>query len=86
MRTRNKGNLFQGTSVYMNENEKCERRTNMRLKEKIGIFLAAALLTLIGFNFIAAPTVDMMKIGKQAGYEMIANYLAKADVPAPPHS
>ncbi|MDP2913935.1 MAG: hypothetical protein Q8O91_00620 [Candidatus Aminicenantes bacterium] len=58
----------------------------MRLKEKIGIFLAAALLTLIGFNFIAAPTVDMMKIGKQAGYEMIANYLAKADISAPPHS
>ena len=58
----------------------------MRLKEKIGIFLAAVLLTLIGFNFIAAPTVDMMKIGKQAGYEMIANYLAKADIAAPPHS
>ena len=58
----------------------------MRLKEKIGIFLAAALLTLIGFSFIAAPTVDMMKIGKQAGYEMIANYLAMADISAPPHS
>lgn len=55
----------------------------MRLKEKIGIFLAATLLTLIGFNFIAAPTVDMMKIGKQAGYEMIANYLAKVDSAAP---
>jgi len=55
----------------------------MRLKEKIGIFLAATLLTLIGFSFMAAPTVDMMKIGKQAGYEMIANYLAKADSVAP---
>ena len=57
----------------------------MRFKEKIGIFVAAVLLTLVGFNFIAAPTVDMMKIGKQAGYEMIANYLAKAE-PVAPHS
>jgi len=51
----------------------------MRLKEKFAIFVAAALLTLAGFSLIAAPTVDMMKIGKQAGYEIIANYLAKID-------
>ena len=55
----------------------------MRFKEKIGIFLAAVLLSLIGFNFMAAPTVDIMKIGKQAGYEIIANYLAKAENVAP---
>jgi hypothetical protein len=79
MKTRNGWNLFQGSAVYMIEDDNYERITNMRLKEKIGILLAAALLTLIGFSFIAAPTVDMMKIGKQAGYEMIANYLAKAD-------
>jgi hypothetical protein len=62
---------------------KNERRKAMKLKEKIGILFAAALLTLIGFSAIAAPTVDMMKIGKQAGYEMIANYLAKADLVSP---
>ena len=55
----------------------------MKLKEKFGIFLAAVLLSLIGFNFMAAPTVDIMKIGKQAGYEIIANYLAKAENVAP---
>lgn len=55
----------------------------MKLKEKIGIFLAAAVLTLVGFSALAAPTVDMMKIGKLAGYEMIANYLAKADIVSP---
>jgi hypothetical protein len=83
MKTRNGWNLFQGSAVYMVEDDNYERITNMRLKEKIGIFLAATLLTLIGFSFMAAPTVDMMKIGKQAGYEMIANYLAKADSVAP---
>jgi len=83
MKTQNGWNLFQGSAVYMFEDDNYERITNMRLKEKIGIFLAAALLTLIGFSFMAAPTVDMMKIGKQAGYEMIANYLAKADSAAP---
>jgi hypothetical protein len=85
MKTRSGWNLFQGSTVYMFEDDNYERITNMRLKEKIGIFLAAALLTLIGFSFMAAPTVDMMKIGKQAGYEMIANYLAKADS-VTPHS
>jgi len=51
----------------------------MRFKNKLAILLAAILLTLVGFNLIAAPSVDMIRIGKQAGYEIIANYLAKAD-------
>ncbi len=48
----------------------------MNFKQKIAIFLVAVVLTLVGFNLIAAPTVDILKVGKQAGYEIISNYLA----------
>jgi hypothetical protein len=54
----------------------------MKLKEKLAIFVVAVLLTLVGFNLIAAPSVDILKIGKQAGYEIIANYLAKVETAA----
>jgi hypothetical protein len=53
----------------------------MNLKAKIAIFLLAALITLVGFNLIASsPALDIMKVGKQAGYEIIANVLARADL------
>ena len=51
----------------------------MKIKEKLVILFAATVLTLIGFNLIAAPSLEIMKVGKQAGYEIIANYLAKTD-------
>jgi hypothetical protein len=54
----------------------------MKLKEKLAIFVVAVLLTLVGFNLIAAPSVDILRIGKQAGYEIIANYLAKVETTA----
>lgn len=49
----------------------------MNFKTKIAIFAAALLLTLFGFSLIASPTLEMMKIGKQAGYEKIANFLSR---------
>ena len=51
----------------------------MKLREKLAIFAVAVLVTLVGFNLIAAPSVDILKIGKQAGYEIIANYLARVE-------
>jgi len=54
----------------------------MKLREKLAIFAVAVLVTLVGFNLIAAPSVDILKIGKQAGYEIIANYLAKVETTA----
>jgi len=54
----------------------------MKLREKLAIFAVAVLVTLVGFNLIAAPSVDILKIGKQAGYEIIANYLAKVETAA----
>jgi len=49
----------------------------MRLREKVMIFTAALLLSFLGFSLIISPSVSMLKIGKEAGYEIIENYLAK---------
>lgn len=51
----------------------------MSFKTKVSIFLLATFLSLAGFNLIASsPALDIMKIGKKAGYEIISNFLAKA--------
>ena len=52
----------------------------MKLRTKFEILLAAVLLTFFAFNLmVPAAAVDLMKIGKKAGYEIISNVLAKAD-------
>jgi len=50
----------------------------MKIKTKIGILLTATFLSLLVFNAIATCSccVDMLKIGKKAGNEIIANVLA----------
>lgn len=46
----------------------------MRLKTKIEIFLMAAILTFFLFNMmIPSSAVELLKIGKQADYEIIVN-------------
>jgi hypothetical protein len=49
----------------------------MNLKGKIAIFMVAVLISLVGFSLIASPSLDVLKVGKEAGFEMIGNYLAK---------
>jgi len=57
----------------------------MSFKAKIAIFLLATLITLTGFNLIASSSaLDILKMGKRAGYEIIANVLAKAQLPVDP--
>ena len=56
-----------------------KQEVKMRLKQKFAIFFLAVLLTFIGFNLLASPSaVELVKVGKQAGYEIIANVLAEA--------
>jgi hypothetical protein len=43
------------------------------------ILAASILLSLAAFSLIAGPSIDMVKMGKKAGYEMIVNYLANAE-------
>ncbi len=51
----------------------------MKLKTKFVILLAAALISFVGFSLIASPIVDVLVVGKEAGYEQISNFLAKSD-------
>ena len=46
----------------------------MKLITKMKIFLMAAILTVFLFNMmIPSSAVELLKIGKQAGYEIIVN-------------
>jgi len=53
----------------------------MNFKAKAGIFVLAVVLTFVGFSLVAAPAVDLVKVGKYAGNEIISNVLAKAGLP-----
>jgi hypothetical protein len=53
----------------------------MKLRTKLAILLVAILLTFVGFNLIAfSPAVDLLKLGKKAGNQLIANVLAKEEL------
>ncbi len=46
----------------------------MKLITRFEIFLMAVVLTFFLFNMMVPPgAVELLKIGKQAGYEIIAN-------------
>lgn len=73
-------NLFHRSLVYIYEDEKMNKEVKMRLKTKIAIFTLAVLLTFVGFNLLVSPSaVELIKVGKQAGYEIISNVLAKTE-------
>ena len=58
----------------------------MRLRMRVAVFMLAVLITFVGFNIIVSSSaVDLLKIGKEAGSEIIANFLAKGET-ATPHS
>ena len=57
----------------------------MSFKAKIAIFFLATLITLTGFNLIASSSaLDMLKMGKKAGYQITANVVAEAQQPVDP--
>jgi hypothetical protein len=53
-----------------------KRRLKMKLKEKVAIFVVALLLSFLLFNAIGSYSIDLLRIGKEAGNEIISNYLA----------
>jgi hypothetical protein len=57
----------------------------MKLKTKAAIFLAALALSIFGFSLIAASSIDVFRIGKEAGYQIIANYLENSAADHVPH-
>ena len=59
------------------------KEKKMKLRTKITIFMIAVMLTFIGFNLMTpSAAVELMKVGKKAGYEIISNVLARAETAA----
>lgn len=52
----------------------------MRFKVKLLIFVVAVVLTFLWFNMIASPSVCLLKIAKEAGYEDIDTYRTRCDI------
>ncbi len=52
----------------------------MKITTKIAIMIVALFLSLVAFNLIIPPAaLELAKVGKQAGSEIIANYLMKVE-------
>lgn len=52
----------------------------MKLTAKIAILVVALLLSMITFNLIITPSaLELARVGKQAGSEIIANYLLRVE-------
>jgi len=66
--------------MRINESENLKRRQTMKFKTKFVILCAAVMISFVGFSLIAAPIVDILVVGKEAGYEQISNFLAKSGV------
>lgn len=54
----------------------------MKIKEKAAILMVAILLSFFIFSLIGSSSVCMLKVGKDAGYEIIENYLSKEEIPS----
>jgi hypothetical protein len=55
----------------------------MKMKTKVAIFLAAVLLTFVGFNLIVTPsTLEAFNVGKLSGYEIVVTAQALPAQPA----
>ncbi len=48
----------------------------MKFKEKVAVFVVALLLSFLLFNMIGSPSLSLLRLGKEAGNEIISNYLA----------
>lgn len=51
----------------------------MRFREKVLILFLAVSMSIFGFNLIATPSVCLLKVARESGYEPIQSYLAKCD-------
>lgn len=45
--------------------------------------MMAVIISMIGFSLIASPSLCLLEVGNEAGYEMIGNYLAHSGANVP---
>ncbi len=57
----------------------------MKRGVKFMILLSALLVAFVGFNMIASPYVDTIKIGREGGLHIISNYLSEKDCEVQTH-
>jgi len=58
----------------------------MKRGTKFIILLSAFLIAFVGFNMIASPYINTVKIGREAGLHIISNYLAEKGCEVQTHS
>ncbi len=61
--------------VYIYKRMK-KKEIKMKFKEKVAIFVVALILSFLLFNSIGSPSLSLLRLGKEAGNEIISNYLA----------
>ena len=65
--------------IMLFERRKLTKEVKMKIRTKAAILLIAVLLTFAGFSLIATTGADdIVRVGNEAGYEIISNFLAKA--------
>jgi len=51
----------------------------MKRETRFMILLSAFLIAFVGFNMIASPYINTVKIGREAGLHIISNHLAEKE-------
>lgn len=64
-------------------NQKKEKK--MKRGTKFIILFSALLIAFAGFNMIASPYVDTIKVGREAGLHIISNHLAEKECEVQTH-
>jgi hypothetical protein len=62
-----------------------EKEKKMKRGTRFIILLSALLIAFVGFNMIASPYINTVKIGKEAGFHIISNYLSEKECEAQTH-
>jgi hypothetical protein len=62
-----------------------KKEKKMKRGTKFIILLSALLIAFVGFNMIASPYIDTVKIGREAGLHIISNHLAEKECEAQTH-
>ena len=62
-----------------------DKEKKMKRGTKFIILFSAFLIAFAGFNMIASPYINTIKIGKEAGLHIISNHLAEKECEVQAH-
>jgi len=69
------------------DNHETNKKKEKKMKKgvKFMILLSAFLIAFVGFNMIASPYINTVKIGREAGLHIISNYLDEKECEVQTH-